>query len=96
MIVERRSWRFWWRRGDGVVGGGGGVGVKLVVGKKWRQKLQKLTCALTLAGGVRKSRDQKCQIWKNSKSKHLFKKNSSQKEKNTKNKTPSDILSTYL
>ena len=44
-MVERRSWRFWWRRGDGVVGGGvgGGVGVKLVVGKKWRQKLQKLT-----------------------------------------------------
>ena len=41
-MVERRSWRFWWRRGDGVVGGGGGVGVKLVVGKKWRQKLQKL------------------------------------------------------
>ena len=71
--------------------------VEVVVGKKWRQKLQKLTlCTYSCRWCGERVKGPKVSNKENSKSKYLSKKNSSQKKKNTQNKTPSDILSTFL
>ena len=107
-FVSIKHWlaKCWWR--GGVEGFGGEeamvlvvlvevVLVEVVVGKKWRQKLQKLTlCTYSCRWCGERVKGPKVSNKENSKSKYLSKKNSSQKKKNTQNKTPSDILSTFL